>query len=219
MIKRPIKYLKRYTSLAVAADVLINRRISLISPSLWPDQNDKFLIERYRERSNFEFVGAACLTSGAETFHHWKTFADGPNGVCIDFDKAELERYVAPHAGVRMGPIRYVKIDQIASISCEHISDLPFLKRYGFADEREFRIVYGGAVADVVYHVPIDISCIRGLILGPFVHDQLFESIKSMLRKIDDCHAISITRSRLTDSATWQKRWTRRLNDKNGSMT
>ncbi|MDX8358379.1 hypothetical protein [Sphingopyxis terrae] len=218
MIKPANMYLKRYTSLAVAADVLINRRISLISPSLWPDQNDKFLIEKYREKSKLEFVGAVCLTSGPETFHHWKTFADGPNGVCIQFDRAELERYVAPHTGVRMGPIRYVKIDQVASIPCGDISDLPFLKRYGFADEREYRIIYGGPAATGVYHVPIDLTCVRGLILGPFVNDQLFDSIRSMLRKIDDCHSITVTRSRLIDSNTWQKRWTRRLSDSNGGL-
>jgi hypothetical protein len=217
VIKR--KKLKRYTSLAVASDILTNRQIALVNPSLWHDENDKFLLECYRERAKHDFVGAVCLTSGPETFHHWKTFADGPNGVCIEFDHDELERYVLPHSGVRMREVQYLKIDQIESAKCNEISHLPFLKRSGFADEREVRIVYGGDTEDGVYLVPIDISCIMEIKLGPFVPDSLSGSIKAMLRSIDNCASLKVTRSRLTNSSTWKKKWNRRLNSQFGKAS
>jgi Protein of unknown function (DUF2971) len=219
--KKPTKpiALKRYTSLAVAADVLTKQQIALVSPSLWHDENDKFLLERYRERENLSFVGAVCLTTGPETFHHWKTFADGPNGVCIEFDKEELERYVAPHSGVRIKQIQYLKIDQIQTADCDKISDLPFLKRSGFSDEREYRIIFGGEAEEGFYPVPIDLSCIRAIKLSPFVPDGLSGSIKDMLRSIDGCSRLKITRSRLTDSSSWKKKWNRRLNDQFGKLT
>ena len=69
------KPLRRYTSLPVLLDTLLNRRLTLVSYSTWKDANDRRSMEVYQETMHYAFVGAICLTEAPETFHHWQVFA------------------------------------------------------------------------------------------------------------------------------------------------
>jgi hypothetical protein len=84
----------RYTILASALDVLRNKRLVLVNPHKWPDQNDTAFIEQYRVARNFRSICALCLTEAAETSHHWTAFASGTDGVRIELYRDRLEEAV-----------------------------------------------------------------------------------------------------------------------------
>ena len=142
--KTPI--LNRYTSLPVALDVLVERRLTLLSPETWEDRNDAFYLERYREKKNLQTLVAICFSARGETFHHRKVFSSGSSGVCIEFDKNRLLRAFPSSDGFRHGNIEYRFVKTVNQERPE-VERWPFLKRKAFKDEGEFRIIYENRLA------------------------------------------------------------------------
>lgn len=103
--KAPI--LNRYTSLPVALEILVQRRVTLLSPETWEDRNDAFYLERYREEKRLRTLVAICFSARGETFHHWKIFSSGSSGVCIEFDKDLLLKAYPSSKSFRYGEIEY----------------------------------------------------------------------------------------------------------------
>ena len=99
--------LNRYTSLPIALDILVQRRVTLLSPETWEDRNDAFYLERYREVKKLKTLVAICFSARGETFHHWKVFSSGSSGVCIEFDKNLLLQAFPSSSGFRYGQIEY----------------------------------------------------------------------------------------------------------------
>ncbi len=161
---------------------------------------------------NYGFAGALCLTESSETFHHWQVFANGPSGICIVFDKAKLEQMFKGHGLLgsnghfMSGPVEYVPMTKISSLDATDIHRLPFLKRIGFRDEREFRVIgYLVEKEMSAMYVPLDPAAILKVILTPFLHPALAKSCKKALRSLDGWNKLKIEHSRLTDNQTWQK--------------
>lgn len=84
---------------------------------------------------------ALCFTRSTETYHHWRVFAGGSGGVCISFDRDGLLAAVKKRPGVRARAVRYLKLNQIRD-DPPAVRDPPFLKRYPFEKEEEFRLLY-----------------------------------------------------------------------------
>ena len=84
------RYLRRYTNLPALAYLLSSRVISLLDPQTWDDTNDSHFLALYREKKNLKSVLALCFTQVAETYHHWRVFAEGSSGVCIKFNQTKL---------------------------------------------------------------------------------------------------------------------------------
>lgn len=203
--------LKRYTNLAVALDMLRGQRICLVSPAFWTDKNDTFLIDKYKESKGFKFIGAVCMTEANETFHHWKIFADGMDGICIEFDKEKLEECLNKAAGIQYGNVNYLKLDQVAKTDISELEKLPFIKRAGYKDEREYRIIHGSHSAIDRFDISFSAECINRIILSPFLPVGLADATKKTLKEIEICRDRRIVKSHLINSATWQKGWSRRL--------
>ena len=203
--------LRRYTSLPVLLDLLTNQRITLVSPALWEDKNDVFLLDRYKDINSLGFLGAVCLTQSSETFHHWKVFGAGNSGVCIEFSTEELQRYTLPHSTVRMKAVEYVRVDDIRDGTRYPIESLPFYKRLGFSAEQEVRIVC--ALNDPVdhLHIPIDLACIVRVVASPFLPDPLLDGLQKAVHSITNCERMQVDKSRLIESKTWARNWQRRL--------
>jgi len=154
------------------------------------------------------------MTEASETFHHWKIFADGMDGVCIEFHKDRLETHLRNAVGVEFGLVEYVKLDQIAEVELGGASKLPFIKRAGYRDEKEYRIIYGSEQEIYRYDVPFTPECINRIILSPFLPIDLADATKKTLKAIEVCKDKRVIKSHLINSETWQRRWTRRLSDK-----
>jgi hypothetical protein len=197
--------LRRYTSLPIVLDMLLNQRLTLVSYSSWKDANDRKSMEVYQKTLHLGFVGAMCLTGAAETFHHWQVFAGDSSGVCVVFHREPFEAMIAQCANCQFGAMNYVNLDAIGEIDATDIHSLPFLKRKGFIDEAELRVI--GHAADKVDKVDIalDPLSVRQLTFSPFMHPDLVASAKRVIRGLPGWEKLLITHSRLTDSQEWQR--------------
>ena len=214
---RPSRF-RRYTNLPILIDMLRNERITIIGYGSWIDANDKYAMDLYKSGDpELMFLGAFCVASASsETFHHWKVFADGPSGVCVVFNGAKFLEFAAklPANCYECRPVQYVpyKSNQVEqdnrlSGAFEGVSrkNLPFVKRRGFSDEEEYRIVYESKEGLMQsHHMPIDLSMIEKVTLSPFLHDELVDGVKETLRSIPGW-ARKVTKARMTDNKTWQR--------------
>ena len=197
--------LRRYTNLAATIQILRNKVITLLSPSTWDDRNDAYFLAQYKKRKGVQTVLALCFAETSETYHHWRVFSHGCDGVCIEFDKARLLQHARDSKRVRSGPVLYREIKEARRQGVE-LDKLPFVKRYPYHDEKEFRIVYVDAHNAVeAREFPIDISCIQKVTLSPWMPLPLEGAVKATLADIDDCSALPIGRSTLVENEKWKR--------------
>lgn len=196
--------LRRYTSLPALIDVLVRQQITLLSYRNWVDGNDRRALQIYQETLNYGFVGAMCLTQAAETFHHWQIFAPGDAGACIVFDRRRFESAVVGKAHLLAGPVEYVQLNQVGALDAEDIHRLPFIKRYGFRDEREYRLLGYSVEERAALPLPITRDMIRYVVMSPFAHANLVASTTAALRGLPGWEELSVRHSSLTDNQTWQ---------------
>lgn len=198
------KYLRRYTDIPALVYMLSERRITLLDPESWDDKNDSHFLRVYREKKGLKSVLALCFTRTTETYHHWRVFANGSSGVCISFKRAQLLDAVGKHKGMQSGPVKYLKLAEMGLMKPE-TRELPFLKRYPFGHESEFRIVYESREHVTHFGIPIPLSCIDRITLSPWLNRNLSECVKKILRSIGGCQTLEIVRSTLVSNEDWQK--------------
>jgi hypothetical protein len=199
-------YLRRYTDIPALVSLLKERKITLLDPASWDDKNDSRFLELYQEKEKLETLLALCFTQADETYHHWRIFANGTAGVCIRFDRAALIKAVMAHDGVRMKTVTYLTMEEIRNQKLE-LRELPFLKRYPFTDENEFRLIYESSIEELDYlDIPIPLSAITRITLSPWLPRALSNNLKATLRSIDGCSKLDIARSTLIKNEEWHNR-------------
>jgi len=160
-------FLNRFTTLPILLDILTKRCITLLETSHWEDKNDTYYLEKYKKNSELETLLALCFTSEHEQFHHWKVFANGVSGVCIEFNAEKLLSHVEKIDGTSFKSVSYrpIKLNQNPSLG-----GWPFLKRQVFKDEKEFRIIYENKkVKMTALPITIDLECIKKITLSPWM--------------------------------------------------
>lgn len=199
------KFVRRYTTLSSALDTLVHQRLVLLSPSKWDDTNDVEFMELYRAHADAKSVLALCCAMASETYHHWRVFTQGMEGVCIEFEKAALETAVRGHAGVVAGPVDYLQIKQLEELAPEEADRLPFVKREGYSDEREWRIV-ATCFEEPAFSLPIaiELGSITRLVLNPWMPPVLADNLRVIIRGLPGCAKLKIEASALTNSARWK---------------
>jgi hypothetical protein len=135
--------LRRYTNLAATFHLLSSRKITLLDPSNWEDKNDAYFMAQYKKLKNAGSVLALCFAESSETYHHWRVFSHGHDGVCIEFKKDVLLDSFSGDARTRADNVRYKLLKDLRELkNTIEIDDIPFIKRSAYKDEREFRIVF-----------------------------------------------------------------------------
>ncbi len=131
-------------------------------------------------------------------------FSSGRDGVCIEFDKAELLEEIAHDAAVVARAVDYKQISEVTAGPIAD-SDLPFLKRIPYADEREFRLLYVNRDLRYESHeVEINLTAIRNVRLSPWMPESLAEAVKDTLKDLEGCSDLKIYRSTLIDNERWK---------------
>jgi hypothetical protein len=132
--------------------------------------------------------------------------------VQIRFDRSLLTKAIKKHRGaVRWDDIDYLTHRQLKALAnkrkdSDPIPRLPFIKRQGFRDESEFRIIYESKTRSVsTIDIPIPMSCIREIIFSYELNRDDYKEIRSKLQSMDGCQDLAIRRSTLTDSRAWKK--------------
>jgi hypothetical protein len=184
--------------------MLSAKRITLLDPKTWDDRNDSFFMSLYKERKKVKTVLALCFSQTAETYHHWRVFSNGPAGVCVVFDRVALLKAMNKVAGVSSGTITYLTLKDAKARGLK-VSQLPFVKRYGFKPESEFRVVYVSTTKEELsLDIPIEVECIRSVSLSPWMHGSLATSTVAAIRAIDGCAELKVSRSTLISNEQWK---------------
>jgi len=207
--KKPValnrrKVLKRYTTLAAAIDLLVENRFALLDPATWKDTNDTEFLKSYCSKLDLKSLYAACFTERGETYHHWQVFAGTNEGVCVELYKGPFlnslrdERYT-------WNKVEYLTLKAIGEIKDIDVYRLPFMKRYGFGDEAEFRLIYQSSEEQSSVHfIPIERAWVKRIILNPWLGAGLANSLKVALKAIPGCHSVAVERTTLIDNAQWK---------------
>jgi hypothetical protein len=199
-------YVRRYTDIPALVSLLTERKITLLDPASWDDKNDSRFLELYEEKEKLHSLLALCFTQADETYHHWRVFANGTAGVCVRFDRAALIKAVKQVDHIRVGTVRYLTMTEIRDEKLD-VHDLPFLKRYPFQDENEFRLIYESCDEEVGHlDVTIPLSSITRITLSPWMPKALSNNLKDLLRSIDGCSKLDIARSTLIKNEEWYNR-------------
>jgi hypothetical protein len=183
---------------------LQTKTITLLNPATWDDKNDSYYMSEYKRRKHLTTVLALCFARCNETYHHWRVFSHGFDGVRIEFDKNALLSYL-DRSNLICKAVEYPTIDQMDATKTLAVDDLPFIKRYPYQDEREFRIVYWSkqlAVQSKGY--PIGLETIKRITLSPWMNKKLSDTVVKTLRSIPGCKRIEISRSTLVENERWK---------------
>lgn len=197
---------RRYTNLAATLHMLQTRKITLLNPENWDDKNDAYFMSEYKRLKNAKSVLALCFAEHPETYHHWRVFSHGNDGVCINFDKKRLLTVFQEDSDVKFGSVNYKLIRDMNGNNDLKLEQLPFIKRKPYKDEREFRILYSSYVKSEEYkHYKIDLNCMKRITLSPWISVPLYKSVKEILKGLCNDSNIKIVRSTLIGNEEWKK--------------
>ena len=198
--------LRRYTNLAATIHLLRKKKITLLDPATWDDKVDvKVLAECGRLLGRR--VLALCFAQGAQKYHHWRVFAGGMDGVCIEFNKEWLLGNLdARYEGLWHDDVKYMTYAKVSG-NRPDMFELPFVKRKAYKDEKEYRIVRmfdEDKEPFAVRDYDIDLNCIRCVVLSPWMPKELRLSVRAILKSIEGCGELSVVASFIRDSESWR---------------
>ena len=197
--------IRRYTELPYLIDFLSTGEIFRPSPKNWDDRNDSYYLERYAEIKNINSTYALCLTEAPETYHHWNVLSSGSSGACIVFDKDNFLKSINCISGIRAGNVQYKTIEEMKSKKILS-EELPFLKRYPYRDECEFRIfIAPKKKVDGGVRISVPKRAINQIILSPWLSKSVVKQVRYVLKAIRGCKHIRIYGSTLVENEKWKR--------------
>jgi hypothetical protein len=200
------RILRRYTKQKYLMRLLRTEKIRLLSPALWADRNDAFFVDQYKKHTQLKSILLLCFTRGKEKFHHWQVFAEGRDGVRIEFKHNAFDPILQQYRDhVRAGDVKYKKIATLRKRRPK-VEELPFLKRLPYSDEEEFRICYvDGKQALKTKEFTIDLESILRITLGPCLPKDQVAAIRAKIHAIPGCKNIKVSRSTLLENEAWKR--------------
>ena len=196
--------LRRYTNLPATLHILQDRSLTLLSPSSWDDRNDAYYLTEYQRRIDARSVLALCFAEAPETYHHWRVFSPGSGGVCLEFDKGMLEKCVQNDDRFSCSSVEYKTIN-VAVEKGFGTEQLPFVKRFSYTDEKEFRILFVDRTeSKKLERLKISLNAIRRITLSPWMPESVADAVKSTLKSIKGCKNLKVYRSTLVDNERWK---------------
>jgi hypothetical protein len=206
--------LRRYTNVMSALDTLAKKHIMLTTTAGWADVNDNLSIEEYRKASGCKSVLAVCMTEAYETFHHWGIFAAGQTGLYIQLNREKFCNLVENDKNLLAGKVRYLGLPEIRTVRGLPQREIPFLKRSGFKDEMEYRVIARSDDAECkAIPVTITIDMIEKIVFSPFIPEALVNSTKLIMNAIEGCDKLKIGQSKLTTNVQWLNHINRLLSE------
>nr|WP_321239295.1 DUF2971 domain-containing protein [uncultured Tolumonas sp.] len=203
----PSNYLRRYTELPYLIQYLQTKKLVLPNPETWDDKNDTFYIKRYSEIKKFKSTYALCLTQAKETYHHWRIFAHGSSGICIEFHKDTFLKILDNHAEIHHNPVVYKRISELDETQ-PSTDELPFLKRIAFEDEKEYRLFVGSEISysNSLFTFKVPFNVISRIILSPWLPNNVASEVMHFLKTIPGCNEIEVYQSTLIENEIWKNK-------------
>jgi len=194
--------INRFTTIPVLLDMLKRKRLVLLDPASWDDKNDSAIMAEYKKRKKVEKLFALCCAWGDETIHHWRTFADGISGCCVEFSSKGLTNLLTEVKGVKYGVVKYKKITDLKEGQIA-VDDIPFTKRWPYRCEEEFRIIWEGSTAEECFEIDFDLSIINRITVSQRMPKQVYATIRDHLRGAFSNPEQRINRSTLYENDKW----------------
>lgn len=195
---------RRYTELKDLLSILSEGKLALRDTSRWDDKNDKYFLELYKTKKNLASVLVLCFAEAPETYNHWKIYAGKEEGVCIGFNKERLINKIKDNKNFVHDYVAYRTIKEMRKRGSA-VDDLPFVKRYAYSDEQEYRLVYKSTLEELqakdISILPEDIEFIE---INPWVDAVEADSIKLQIQKIQGFENIKLRQSTVTDNSGWK---------------
>jgi hypothetical protein len=198
------KFVRRYTTMSSALQILKQKKIVLLNPTKWDDSNDVYFMDLYKEKSSSKSVLALCFTMAFETYHHWKVFSPGLEGVCIEFHREPLENSINQKPQFRSGPVQYLRVKDLKALSSSDYHHLPFIKRVGYSDEKEWRIIAETHEDIEFMNFDIEIGWISGITFNPWISQPLADNLRKVIKQVCPELRAPLRSSTLTNSKQWQ---------------
>jgi hypothetical protein len=196
--------LRRYTDLAAVLRILNERAITLLPPSTWDDRNDRGLMAAYQSGAKLKTVLAICLAEAGETYHHWKVFSSGKDGMCVVFNKEYIQA-IADKEGLRHKSVSYYTLHRLREREPQ-LGELPFSKRTAYKDEREYRLVFESSSEIITSKdVRFPVVAVERVLVNPWLPSPLVETIKSSLKSIKGFERLTVSQSSVIDTPAWKE--------------
>jgi hypothetical protein len=195
--------LTRFTTLPVLLDLLERRKLVLLDPESWDDKNDTQNIQEYKRRAGVENLFALCFTHKGETIHHWKSFAGGATGCCIEFSAGKLISIFEKTEGLRHGMVTYKNINSAGLLPFSSVEEIPFTKRKPYQFEREYRAIWTGRHDSTCFELELPLDVIRRITFTQQMPDPVFRSVKALLIRNYKELRNKVNRSTLYKNERW----------------
>ena len=105
---------------------------------------------------------------------------------------------------MQTGNVKYWKVTEMRTRKLK-VPELPFSKRYPFQPEQEFRILFESCDQKLTHlDIPLALSCIDRITLSPWMHNSLSDPVKAILKSIDGCAKLKVSRSTLIGNDQWK---------------
>lgn len=193
--------LNRFTTLPVLLDLLERKKLVLLDPETWEDKNDVEVIKEYKKKAGIRKLFALCFTHENETIHHWKTYSHGSSGCCIEFNAAKIFDILSSHKNIRHNAVIYKKLQDV-EYNPIPIVNMPFVKRWPYRCEQEYRIIWEGKTTANNYEIDIPLNTINKITISQNMPDQIFKTIKNYLSFYKNPEA-RISRSTIYENRSW----------------
>ncbi|MBU0724537.1 MAG: DUF2971 domain-containing protein [Alphaproteobacteria bacterium] len=200
-----VTFLRRYTSIAAVIDILRRKELPLLDPQSWDDRNDRYFMSLYKESGELGGLYGLCAATCKETYHHWRVFTNAADGACIEIRREPLEERLQELPGVSFGEVDYLVLGKVENLGPGDRKRLPFVKRWGFEPESEYRIIAETTEAQrPALSIDFPLSLIGRIHLNPWLPAPIADSLKATLREIPGCSKLPIARSQLIESGRWK---------------
>lgn len=214
------RLINRFIALEHVYDMLQNKRIIFPTHHSWDDKNDVELINEYQKRKGIKKIFLYCCLNESETIHHWEYFfkREGKkdvSGCCVEFKREELiaclKKEVKRKGGnFRHANVKYKKIGEIDSSKIQR-GDMPFIKRWPYRYEKEYRLIWEGENSEDIIKVNssellqwrFDLSIIKRITVSGKIPKEEFKSIKEKIFSLSDGRCIEVNHSKVYEYPAW----------------
>jgi len=172
----------------------------------WCDHNDRKNLEIYEKHIDKK-IYVMCFVQDQESHFYWDSIGGGTD--CrISFNGPKLIEKLK-NTGIRWGSMNYVKLNDLPKEIKKKtfkLNDVPFLKRQPYNQEKEFRIVWEGIEQENEIKIfDINFGVIDSITLSDSIPENVANSVKEIIRKIDGFDVERLYRGTVHDNKQWLK--------------
>jgi hypothetical protein len=89
------------------------------------------------------------------------------------------------------------------------VEDMPFIKRWPYRCEEEFRVIWEGKSEQAFFEIEIDLSMINKVTINQRMPKQVYDTIRDYLHEAFDDPDQRISHFTLYENARWLKKFSR----------